>query len=104
MMIGRNESVCAHIAVMRMTGLSGWHREPPAAKLYAVDPVGVATQIPSACTVVMWKLSLVHQISLRSLERDVITQVSYPKTSMEDIAGYEMSAEGREDKWSGGRC
>lgn len=51
-MIGLNESVWAHMAVTSMTGLSGWQRDPPAARLYAVDPVGVATQTPSACTVV----------------------------------------------------
>ena len=51
-MIGRKDKVCAQMAVRRMTGFSGWHREPPAARLYAVDPVGVATQTPSACTVV----------------------------------------------------
>ena len=51
-MIGRKESVCAQMAVTRMTGFSGWQREPPAARLYAVLPVGVATQMPSAWTVV----------------------------------------------------
>jgi len=33
-----------------MTGFSGWQREPPAARLYAVEPVGVAIQTPSAWT------------------------------------------------------
>ena len=37
----------------QMTQRSFTHRDPPAARLYAVDPVGVATQTPSACTVVM---------------------------------------------------
>jgi len=32
-MMGRNDSVCAHIAESRMTGFSGWHSEPPAARL-----------------------------------------------------------------------
>ena len=31
--IGRKERVCAHMAVTRMTGFSGWQREPPAARL-----------------------------------------------------------------------
>lgn len=35
-----------------MPGRSGWVREPPAAREYAVEPVGVATQTPSAETVV----------------------------------------------------
>lgn len=56
-MIGRKDKVCAQMAVRRMTGFSGWHREPPAARLYAVDPVGVATQTPSACTVVKCSVS-----------------------------------------------
>lgn len=56
-MIGRNDSVCAQIAVTRITGFSGWQSDPPAARLYAVEPVGVDTQIPSACTVVKWSLS-----------------------------------------------
>lgn len=55
------------MAVTKITGFSGWHREPPAARLYAVDPVGVATQTPSACTVVKCSSS--------------------PKISVEDIAG-----------------
>lgn len=64
--MGRKVRVCAQIAVTRMTGLSGWQREPPAERLYAVEPVGVATQTPSACTVVKCCLS--------------------PQTSMADIA------------------
>lgn len=50
--MGRKDSVCAHIAVTRITGFSGCDRDPPAARLYAVEPVGVAMQIPSARTVV----------------------------------------------------
>lgn len=42
-MIGLNDNVCAHMAVNKTTGLSGWHKDPPAARLYAVEPVGVAT-------------------------------------------------------------
>ena len=52
-----------------MTGFSGWQREPPAARLYAVEPVGVETQIPSAWTEVKCSSS--------------------PKISMYDIAGSE---------------
>ncbi len=33
MMMGRKDSVCAQMAVTRITGLSGWHSEPPAARL-----------------------------------------------------------------------
>lgn len=49
-MIGRKDSVCGHMEVTSITGFSGWQREPPAARLYAVDPVGVETQTPSAST------------------------------------------------------
>ena len=55
------------MAVTRMTGFSGWQSEPPAARLYAVDPVGVATQIPSACTVV--KCSSSPKISIDDIAR-----------------------------------
>ena len=48
--MGRKERVWAQMAVTRMTGFSGWQREPPAARLYAVEPVGVAMQTPSAWT------------------------------------------------------
>ena len=65
-MIGLKDKVWAHMAVTRITGFSGWHSDPPAARLYAVDPVGVATQMPSAWTVVKCSSS--------------------PKTSIEDIA------------------
>lgn len=50
--IGRKDKVCGQMAVTSMMGFSGWHSEPPAARLYAVEPVGVATQTPSARTVV----------------------------------------------------
>lgn len=68
---GRKLSVCGAMAVTKITGFEGWQRLPPAARFYievsneqsiimrnqsweiveltyAVDPVGVATQIPSA--------------------------------------------------------
>lgn len=68
--IGRKESVWGQMGLMRIAGISGWTREPPAESFhmisifncndprtnlteYAVDPVGVATHRPSACTVVM---------------------------------------------------
>lgn len=69
-MIGRKESVCAQMAVTRITGFSGWHKEPPAARLYAVEPVGVATQTPSAWTEV--KCSSSPNISID----DMATKVS----------------------------
>lgn len=71
-MIGRKDSVCAQIAVTRITGLSGWHRDPPAARLYAVEPVGVAIQTPSASRVVKCSSS--------------------PNNSMEDIAEQLLAA------------
>lgn len=49
-MMGLKERVCAQTAVTNITGFSGWQRDPPAARLYAVDPVGVDTQMPSART------------------------------------------------------
>jgi hypothetical protein len=52
--MGRNDSVCGQIGVMRSAGISGCTRLPPAESEYAVLPVGVATHSPSACTVVMW--------------------------------------------------
>ncbi len=64
-MMGRKESVCAQMAVTRMTGFSGWQSDPPAARLYAVEPVGVATQTPSACTVV--KCSSSPKISMADI-------------------------------------
>ena len=64
-MIGRKESVWAQMAVSKMTGFSGWHNDPPAARLYAVEPVGVATQTPSACTVV--KCSSSPKISIADM-------------------------------------
>lgn len=70
-MMGRKESVCAQIAVTKITGFSGWQSEPPAARLYAVEPVGVATQIPSAWTLVKCSSS--------------------PKSSRVDIAASEIS-------------
>lgn len=70
-MMGRKDRVCAQMAVTRITGLSGWHREPPAAKLYAVEPVGVAMQTPSA--------------------RRVVKCSSSPNNSIEDIAVHNIS-------------
>lgn len=70
-MIGRKFRVWAHMAVSRMTGFSGCDSEPPAARLYAVEPVGVATQTPSAWTEVKYSSS--------------------PKISSEDMAGIRIS-------------
>lgn len=67
-MIGLKDSVCAQIAVTSITGFSGWHREPPAARLYAVDPVGVETHMPSA--------------------RIEVKCSSSPNISVKDIAGW----------------
>ena len=64
--MGLKDSVWAQMALTSITGFSGWHRDPPAASEYAVLPVGVATQTPSAWTVV--KCS------------------SPPKSSIDDIA------------------
>ena len=70
-MIGRKDKVCAQMAVSKMTGFSGWHNEPPADRLYAVEPVGVATQTPSACTVV--KCSSSPKISMADIARDSVS-------------------------------
>lgn len=37
--MGRKESVWGQMGVRRMAGKSGWTREPPAEREYAVDPV-----------------------------------------------------------------
>jgi len=37
----RNDNTWGHIGVTRMAGTAGWHTDPPAAMLYAVDPVGL---------------------------------------------------------------
>jgi hypothetical protein len=50
--IGRKESVWGQIGVRRIAGICGWTSDPPAEREYAVDPVGVDTVRPSACTVV----------------------------------------------------
>jgi len=36
--MGRNDKVCGQIGVNRMAGMSGWTREPPAEREYAVEP------------------------------------------------------------------
>lgn len=63
--------------MMRIVGISGWTREPPADNYlsvskhediptsgkhteYAVEPVGVETVRPSAWTVVRWWSSATH--------------------------------------------
>ena len=48
-MRGRNERLCGQMGVTRMQGTWGCTMEPPAARLYAVEPVGVATIRPSPC-------------------------------------------------------
>ena len=51
-------SECGQMGVKRMAGTLGCTMEPPAATLYAVDPVGVANITPSACTrVISWSRS-----------------------------------------------
>jgi hypothetical protein len=50
--IGRKDNVCGQMGEMSRAGIPGCTRDPPADSEYAVDPVGVATQSPSACTVV----------------------------------------------------
>lgn len=50
--IGRNDRVCGQRGVMSIEGISGWTKDPPAEREYAVDPVGVETHRPSAWTVV----------------------------------------------------
>lgn len=50
--IGLNDSVCGQIGEINNAGIPGCTRDPPAEREYAVDPVGVAIQSPSACTVV----------------------------------------------------
>src|SRR5229473_3818689 len=71
--MGRKDSVCGAIGVIRIEGISGWTSEPPADNCtkesttcaqitkdtrirteYAVDPVGVEIVRPSPCTVAMW--------------------------------------------------
>jgi len=48
-MAGLNERERGHIGVSRMLLTDGWMTDPPAESEYAVEPVGVATIIPSAC-------------------------------------------------------
>ena len=49
-MTGRKDSECGQMGVKRMAGTLGCTIDPPAATLYAVLPVGVASITPSACT------------------------------------------------------
>ena len=49
---GRKDRVWGQTGVKRMQGTEGATIGPPALSEYAVDPVGVAIIIPSACTVV----------------------------------------------------
>lgn len=51
-MTGLNESECGQILVRQNTSQDGCTIDPPADKLYAVDPVGVEIMIPSPLTVV----------------------------------------------------
>ena len=76
--IGRKDSVCAHTDVTSITGFSGWHNDPPAARLYAVEPVGVETQIPSASTDV--KCSSSPNISVYDIAAPAVSclQLLYP--------------------------
>jgi hypothetical protein len=50
--IGRKERECGQMGVRRIAGISGWTREPPAEREYAVEPVGVEKIQPSAWTTV----------------------------------------------------
>lgn len=47
---GRDVSECGQMGQKRMHGTSGCTMLPPAARLYAVLPVGVATIRPSPCS------------------------------------------------------
>lgn len=48
-MIGRKESEWGQMGVRMIPGMDGIVSAPPAANEYAVEPVGVAIMIPSAC-------------------------------------------------------
>ena len=77
--MGRNDNVCAQIAVTNMTGFSGCDNAPPAARLYAVEPVGVEMQMPSARTVVKCSSSPNNSIvdiavKEKDSENDVVSQ------------------------------
>lgn len=54
--MGRKESVCGQIGVRRMAGMSGWTREPPAEREYAVEPRFEKNHVNarSALLVLMW--------------------------------------------------
>ena len=51
-MIGRFVSVCGAMGVRTIASALGWMMGPPAARLYAVEPVAVAMIRPSALTLV----------------------------------------------------
>lgn len=46
---GRKDRECGAMGVRRVQGTLGETMGPPADKLYAVDPEGVAMMSPSAC-------------------------------------------------------
>ena len=50
--MGRLLSVCGAMGVMISASMAGCTIGPPADRLYAVDPVGIAMIKPSALTVV----------------------------------------------------
>ena len=52
--MGRKEREWGQMGVMQSAGTPGWTMEPPAARLYAVDPVGELRMTPSAATLVTW--------------------------------------------------
>jgi len=52
--IGLNDNVWGQMGVIRIAGICGCTSDPPAESEYAVEPVGVETVNPSACTVVRW--------------------------------------------------
>lgn len=64
-MTGRNEREWGQMGVKRIAGTVGARMDPPADMLYAVDPVGVAMRIPSACTVVSGTSSCTTQTERR---------------------------------------
>jgi hypothetical protein len=51
-MSGLKERDLGHIGVIRIEGTNGCTIEPPELKLYAVEPVGVLRQTPSAVVLV----------------------------------------------------
>ena len=55
--MGLKERVWGQMGVRRIAGISGWTRDPPADREYAVEPVGVEKMHPSAWTTVRSSLS-----------------------------------------------